>query len=126
MLRATFKNLLARKLRLALSAFAIVLGVAFVAGSYVFTDSLNKGFTDIFAKVAPDVTVRPQTAQGSVDLGATSRTVPAAVINQVAAVDGVRQVEGDISNPLTFVMDKNGKVVGGSGAPGELVRGAKQ
>jgi putative ABC transport system permease protein len=118
MLRATFKNLLARKLRLALSAFAIVLGVAFVAGSYVFTDTLNRGFTDIFAKVAPDVTVRPENAQDTVDFGATSRTVPASIVDEIARVDGVRQVEGDISNPQTFVLDKHDKVVGGSGAPG--------
>ena len=59
MLRATFKNLLARKLRLALSAFAIVLGVAFVAGSYVFTDTLNRGFTDIFAIAAEPMIAVP-------------------------------------------------------------------
>ena len=44
MLRATVKSLLARKLRLALSAFAIVLGVAFVAGSYFFTDTIDQTF----------------------------------------------------------------------------------
>ena len=46
MLRATFKSLLAHKLRMAMSAFAIVLGVAFVSGTFVFTDTLNSSFTD--------------------------------------------------------------------------------
>ena len=42
MLRVTLKGLLAHKLRMALSAFAIVLGVAFVAGTLVFTDTLDR------------------------------------------------------------------------------------
>jgi putative ABC transport system permease protein len=64
------------------------------------------------------VTLRPENAQDSVDFGATSRTVPASMVDEVARVDGVRQVEGDVSNPQTFVLDKHNKVVGGSGAPG--------
>ena len=47
MWRMSLRNLLARKLRLAMSAFAIVLGVAFVAGSFVFTDSLGSAFDGI-------------------------------------------------------------------------------
>ena len=43
MLRATWRSLFARKLRLFLSAFAVILGVAFVSGSYVFTDTLGPG-----------------------------------------------------------------------------------
>ena len=41
MLRVTLRNLLARKLRLLLSAFAIVLGVAFLSGSLIFTDTMG-------------------------------------------------------------------------------------
>ena len=59
MLRATLKGLLAHKLRRAMSAFAIVLGVAFVSGTFVFTDTLNASFTDLFRHTAPDVTVQP-------------------------------------------------------------------
>ena len=47
MLRATWRSLFARKLRLLLSAFAVVLGVAFVSGSYVFTDTLDRAFTGL-------------------------------------------------------------------------------
>ena len=49
MFRAAWKSLLGRKLRLLMSTFAIVLGVAFVAGSFVFTDTLSRSFTAIFA-----------------------------------------------------------------------------
>ena len=50
MLRATLKSLLARKLRLTLTALSIVLGVGFVAGTYVLTDTMNKAFEDLFAQ----------------------------------------------------------------------------
>ena len=119
MLRATLKNLAARKLRLAMSAIAIILGVAFVAGSYIFTDTLNQGFVDIFSKVTPDVTVRPEGfGQNFESFSTDARTVPAGLVDTVADVAGVRQAEGDVSNSTTFVLDKDDKVVGGSGAPG--------
>ena len=65
-----------------LSAFAIVLGVAFVAGTFVFTDTLSSSFTDLFRQTAPDVTVRPAQAAAAASGGFTggdlgSRTVPA-------------------------------------------------
>ncbi len=64
MFRATLKSLLAHKLRMGMSAFAIVLGVAFVAGTFVFTDTLNSSFTELFRQTAPDVTVRPAQVGG--------------------------------------------------------------
>jgi putative ABC transport system permease protein len=59
MLRAAWKSLLGRKLRLLMSTFAIVLGVAFVAGTLVFTDTLSRSFTAIFASSVGDVVVTP-------------------------------------------------------------------
>ena len=49
-----------RKLRLLMSTFAIVLGVAFVAGSLVFSDTLGRSFTALFASTVGDVVVRPE------------------------------------------------------------------
>lgn len=51
MLRTAFKNVLAHKLRLALTALAIVLGVAFVSGTYVFTDTISARFESLFGEV---------------------------------------------------------------------------
>ena len=51
MLRATLKSLFAHKLRMGMSAFAIVLGVAFVAGTLIFTDTLSKTFNDLFGNI---------------------------------------------------------------------------
>ena len=49
MFKATIKSLLSRKLRLVLSALAVVLGVMFVSGSFVLTDTLQRSFTDLFS-----------------------------------------------------------------------------
>ena len=57
MLTMTWRNLFARKVRLALSAFAIVLGVAFVAGSFVFTDAMGDAFDGIIAGSTSDVEI---------------------------------------------------------------------
>ena len=59
MLRMTWRNIFARKVRLALSAFAIVLGVAFVAGSFVFTDAMGNAFNGIIEGSTSDVEVAP-------------------------------------------------------------------
>ena len=59
MLRATWKSLWSRKIRLLLSTFAIVLGVAFVAGSLVFTATLDRAFQSIMTGSVSDVVVRP-------------------------------------------------------------------
>ena len=57
MFRATVKALTARKLRLMMSALAVVLGVAFVVGAFVLTDSLGRTFTDLFSSVNKNIAV---------------------------------------------------------------------
>jgi putative ABC transport system permease protein len=122
MFRATLKSLLAHKLRMGMSAFAIVLGVAFVAGTFVFTDTLGSSFNDLFRQTAPDVTVRPAQAAAAAQggfTGADSRTVPADVVDELSAVDGVQRADGNITDQGTFIIGTDGKVVGsGGGAPG--------
>jgi len=122
MFRATLKGLLAHKLRMGMSAFAIVLGVAFVAGTFVFTDTLSSSFTDLFRQTAPDVTVRPAQAAAAASggfTGADSRTVPAEIVDDLAALDGVERADGNITDQGTYIIGSDGKVVGsGGGAPG--------
>ena len=50
MIRVALKGLLGRKFRATLTAFAIVLGVAMVSGTFVFTDTITKGFDAIFTE----------------------------------------------------------------------------
>lgn len=122
MLRATLKSLLAHKLRMGMSAFAIVLGVAFVAGTLVFTDTLGSSFNDLFRQTAPDVTVRPAQASAAASggfTGADTRTVPAEIAASLADLPGVDRADGIVSDQGTYIIGKDGKVVGsGGGAPG--------
>jgi putative ABC transport system permease protein len=121
-LRATLKSLFAHKLRMGMSAFAIVLGVAFVAGTLIFTDTLSSSFSQLFAQTAPDVTVRPAQAASAAAggfTGADSRTVPAAAVDELGALGGVERADGNITNQGTYIIGRDGKVIGsGGGAPG--------
>ena len=67
MLKVALKGLLGRKLRAALTAIAIVLGVAMVSGTYILTDTINQSFANIFSTAARgrDVVVVPHQALGA-------------------------------------------------------------
>jgi putative ABC transport system permease protein len=122
MWRATLRSLLSHRLRLALSGLAIVLGVAFVSGTLIFTDTLGRTFDNLFNATAADVTVAPKAAfdvglTGTGAAAATS-TMPASVVDRIAAVDGVAAVAGDVQTAGVYVLDRKGKVLGTGGAPG--------
>ena len=79
MWRVTWRNLFARKLRLLLSAFAIVLGVAFVAGTLIFTNAMGGAFDNIIEGSTADVEVAYKGAN-DFDSGQDNRTFPASVV----------------------------------------------
>ena len=60
MWRATLKSLMARKVRLLLTAIAVVLGVGFMAGTYVLTDTLSAAFDDLFTTTTAGIDVQVQ------------------------------------------------------------------
>lgn len=120
MLLVTLRNLLARKVRLFLSAFAIVLGVAFVSGSFVFTDTLGSSFDNIVEGSLSDASVR----LAGIDAGSSdssfnidARTIPASEVAKLAKTPGAARVDGSIDGMGLFVVRKNGKLLGGTGAP---------
>ena len=93
MWRATLKGLLGHKLRLALTVLAITIGVGFVAGSFVFTDTLSSVFDDLFAgtTTGTDVTVRPVIETNS-DFGfSLPDKIPASVLDDIRQVEGVEE-----------------------------------
>jgi hypothetical protein len=88
-LKVTLRNLAAHKLRLALTALAVILGVAFVAGTLVFTDTMGKQFDDLFAKTGQDVSVQVRAKKViQTDDGTDTPTVPASVADTVGRVPG--------------------------------------
>ena len=69
MRKATLKGLLAHKLRLALTALSVVLGVAFVSGTFVLTDTINHTFDNLFTEVSQGVDVTVRARSGAEVLG---------------------------------------------------------
>jgi len=120
MLKASLRSVLSHKLRLTLSAVAVVLGVAFVAGTLVFTDTINKTFTNLFDQVSADVTVTKKTAfdAGFEGQGQAPPTVPAAFVDKIRDVPGVQAVAGAITVEGVRIIGTDGKVLGSPGAPG--------
>ncbi|WP_166136957.1 ABC transporter permease [Nocardioides ochotonae] len=117
MIRAALRSLLARKVRLLMSTFAIVLGVAFVAGTLMFSDMLNRSFTALFDATVGDVVVEPEGAQ-TADGFLSTNTVPADVVERLAALPGAARADGQVEADGVYVVDTDGKLVGGFGPPG--------
>jgi putative ABC transport system permease protein len=115
MLRATLKSLLSRKLRLILSGLAVVLGVMFVSGAFVLTDTLSRSFDSLFATAFSDIDVEVSGAQ-TVD-SEQPATMPASVLDRVKAVPGVSSATGLIDTDGARLIGSDGKVVTTYGAP---------
>ncbi|SDL99415.1 putative ABC transport system permease protein [Lentzea albidocapillata subsp. violacea] len=113
MFKATLKSLLSRKLRLVLSALAVVLGVMFVSGSFVLTDTLQRSFTDLFSSAYAnvDVSVTPKAEKGKQPEPLTPQA-----ITDVKSVTGVASAVGDVQGSARPI-GKNGKVITTSGSP---------
>ena len=57
MIRVALKGLAGRKLRAALTALAIVLGVAMISGTYILTDTIKSAFGTVFTVVYKNTSV---------------------------------------------------------------------
>lgn len=116
MLRATATSLWARKIRLSLSALAIVLGVAFVAGSLMFTAMLRDGLDSLLKGSFGDVNVIAEGA--GVESLATPRLLTQADADAVAEVAGVARATGIVSSYSVFPLAKDGSLLAFQGTPG--------
>ncbi|MGH9224000.1 MAG: FtsX-like permease family protein, partial [Acidimicrobiales bacterium] len=119
MSRVTVKGLLAHKVRLILTSVSIVLGVAFVSGTFVLTDTISHTFDQLFTEVVAniDVTVRAKSGFGDATGADVSRdTLPESLVATVRAVPGVRVAEGSVGGNAQLVKP-DGKAITTSGAP---------
>ncbi len=108
--RMSLRNLAAHKVRLLLTVVSVVLGTAFVAGSFVFTDTLHAAFNNIIATSDRGVDVQVDTASSQ------SAGVPISVAENLATVPGVRAVEISTTSPVV-VVGPNGTKLHSGGAP---------
>jgi ABC-type antimicrobial peptide transport system permease subunit len=117
MFRAAWRSLVAHKLRLVLSVLAIALSVGFIVGTFIFSDTLNKTFTDLFAQTTTDVVVTPESDfEGSGQAGEVL-TLPADLLDTVQQVPGVATAEGAVFADGVAIVGSDGEPVGQSGAP---------
>ncbi|MBT2491804.1 FtsX-like permease family protein [Streptomyces sp. ISL-96] len=118
--KTSMRNFVAHKGRMALSAVAVLLSVAFVCGTLVFTDTMNTTFDKLFAAGSADVTVSPKAAEDEDNGPRTGRpeALPASLVQQVTKTDGVKSAEGAVVSMSVTVVNSDNKNMGSdSGAP---------
>ncbi len=111
------KGLLGRKLRTALTAFAIVLGVAMVTGTYVLTDSIDSAFDSIFSDVreGSDAVISGKAAFDLTDgSGSDEPSLDAALLERVREVPEVQLAEGGVDSESTTLIGKDGEAIVGN------------
>jgi len=114
--KLTFRNLFEKKIRFALTTLAVVLGVTFVVGVFVLTDSLRSTFGDLATEIAEgtDLTVRtPQDLGDDFD----RPPVPESVAAIVGDVDGVAEVFPGVAAVNVAIVDGDGEAIEPQGPP---------
>ena len=118
--RFAFKGLLSRKLRTALTAIAIVLGVAMISGTFVLTDSIDQAFDRVFGEIR-ETSSAVITGKSAIDLtggsGVTEPTFDDGLLEEVRALPAVAEAEGSVDSEATQLIGDDGKAVVSGGAP---------
>ena len=120
MWRVAVRGMLAHKLRLVLTALAIVLGVTFISGTYVLTDTLNNTFSVLFSNIyqhvdfqVRGVAVFSSNAPGG---GAVRDPIAESLLSRVRRVPGVAVAAGTVAGYAQYIA-KDGKAITTGGAP---------
>jgi putative ABC transport system permease protein len=118
-IRVSLRNLLVNKLRLFLTIAAVTVGVSFVSGTFVLSDTMGKAFDQLYAGLTAgeDVIVRAKAPYDlDVTTGAAPRPLDESVVASVARVPGVEVAQGDVAG-YALVIDKSGDPIQPGGAP---------
>jgi putative ABC transport system permease protein len=120
MFRVAMRGLLAHKLRVLLSSLSIALGVAFVTGTLVLTDSMNTALTSGYEEQydGTDVVVRAPSAFEDSEALDQRTPIPASVLDRVYETKGVVQAEGSVTG-FTMIVDRKGEAITREGAKTE-------
>jgi putative ABC transport system permease protein len=117
MFRIALKGILGRKARLVLTSLAVIIGTAFLAGTSVFTATLDRTFNNLFEDVFKNIDGYVRSAEViEGDFGLQERQrIPAELVDQVNAVPGVADAVPDIQ-AFARIIGKDGKPLGSEGA----------
>ncbi|MCL6537996.1 MAG: ABC transporter permease [Acidothermus sp.] len=105
MLRASIRNLVAHKVRLVLTVLAVMIGVAFLVGTQIFTDTVKATFDELLGRTSKNlsVVVREKSDFGASDFGASRQPIPESLVATVEAVPGVAHAVGSVTGFATLV-----------------------
>lgn len=118
MLLLTWRNLLARKVRLLMSTLAIVLGIGFLSGVMTFSAGLNATFDNIINGSTSDAVVRPAGELQAANAGVgTTQVIEPADVEKLGALPEVAAADGSVDGVGSYLLGKDDKLVGGQGAP---------
>ncbi|GHJ57633.1 ABC transporter [Nocardioides sp. OK12] len=118
MLRLTWRTLLARKARLAMSTLAIVLGIGFLTGVLTFSSGMSTTFDGIIDGSTSDAVVRPAGTASFEAVGAgNTHTLDPDDVAELAALPEVAGADGNVDGLGLYVLDPDLKLVGTGGAP---------
>ena len=109
----SLRSLLAHKVRLLLTLLAVVLGTAFISGSFIFTNTLNKSFDGIVdvTYVETDAVIYPQDGRAPV--------LPASLREKILQHPDVVAVTEQ--TPMQIALgDPQGKRMETGGAPAQI------
>ncbi|GMU78889.1 MAG: ABC transporter substrate-binding protein [Acidimicrobiia bacterium] len=109
----TIQSIRAKKARFLLTSIAVVLGVAFMAGTFVLTDTIAKSYDTVTrtAYESTDAVVRSaRHVQGANDAAEVRGTVDASVLERVRAVDAVGAAEPQLKG-IAVVVGHDGELV---------------
>ena len=119
MFKVSLRNLLINKLRLFLTVAAVTVGVSFVSGTFVLSDTMGKAFDELYAGLTSgtDVVVRARTPyELDVTTGAMPRPLDEEIVETVREVPEVEVAEGNVTG-FALVLDKDGEPIQPGGAP---------
>jgi putative ABC transport system permease protein len=120
MLKVSLRNLVVNKLRLLLTIAAVTVGVTFVSGTFVLSDTMVKAFDELYdgLTAGTDVVVKSEAAYDA-DIATTGgqvRPLDEDVVDTVSSVPGVDVAEGSVFG-FALVLDRDGDPMQPGGAP---------
>jgi putative ABC transport system permease protein len=117
------RGVIANKVRFLLTAIAVILGVAFISGTFVLTSTISKSFDDLFGNInkGTDAVVRERVVLSADRFGGGNQrpNMPASLVDFIRKVPGVEDAQGNVNFNTSYAqaVDKHGVAIGGSGPP---------
>jgi len=116
MVRFVLAGLLARRQRSVLTALAVLVGVAMISGTFIFTDTIDRAFRQLFSEASRGADVIVSGRQDITSAANAPAEIPGSLVDKIRRLPGVRVADGQISD-VASIVGRDGKVIKSQGAP---------